>query len=122
MRVAAGWRPYWAVHPGAEIAGGRLLWPRTLAEPDADTFHERLPGQVVTGARAKFLVISLSTDTLLIHLRMSGDIRVEAGLDEDGYPLPLRAARPALLDFFETALAACGWCSTTRASLGAPGW
>ena len=88
---------------GRKVAGGRLLWARTLAEPDADTFHERLPGQVVTGVgrRAKFLVISLSTDTLLIHLRMSGDIRVEAGLDEDGYPLPLRPHDRLSLDFFE---------------------
>ena len=110
---------------GRKVAGARLLWARTLAEPAADTFHERLPGQVVTGVgrRAKFLVISLSTDTLLIHLRMSGDIRVEAGLDEDGDPLPLQPHDRLSLDFYEDGHpAACGWRSTTRASLGGSGW
>ena len=40
----------------------------------------RVPGQAVrtVGRRAKFLTIQLEQDTLLCHLRMSGDIRVEA--------------------------------------------
>ena len=57
----------------------RLLWPRTLAEPDIETFQAVLLGQSVqdVGRRAKFLTLTLSESTLVIHLRMSGDLKVE---------------------------------------------
>jgi len=70
---------------GAESIVGRrvqescLLWERTLAEPTPDEFQERILGQVVSDVdrRGKFLLMRLSADTLLIHLRMSGDLIVE---------------------------------------------
>ncbi len=64
---------------GQTIQKARLLWSRTLAEPDADTFQGLLPGQKVVeiGRRAKFLTITLSESILVFHLRMSGDLRVE---------------------------------------------
>lgn len=76
---------------GRVILGARLLWERTLAAPSAEIFTARLPGQRIEGVgrRGKFLVFRLSDDWLLIHLRMTGDIRTEPPVDERGLPLPL---------------------------------
>ena len=65
---------------GRRIQAARLLWERTLAEPGAEEFAVRIAGQAIrsVGRRGKFLVFSLSRDTLLVHLRMSGDLLVEA--------------------------------------------
>jgi formamidopyrimidine-DNA glycosylase len=62
--------------PGLTISGIKLYWPKTLMEPSAEIFEDILPGQVVKDVkrRAKYLVISLSRHTILIHLRMSGDL------------------------------------------------
>jgi formamidopyrimidine-DNA glycosylase len=64
---------------GQTVQNVRLLWSRTLAEPDVNTFQGLLPGQKVVeiGRRAKFLTITLSESILVFHLRMSGDLRVE---------------------------------------------
>lgn len=69
------------------IRNASVAWERSIAMPDAAGFQSRITGQSITGVarRGKFLVISLDLDWLLIHLRMSGDIRVEAmdsGLDQ----------------------------------------
>jgi formamidopyrimidine-DNA glycosylase len=60
-----------------------LLWERTLETPSPTEFHKRVPGQIITDVyrRAKYLVLKLSRDTMLIHLRMSGDILVASGID-----------------------------------------
>jgi formamidopyrimidine-DNA glycosylase len=64
---------------GRRILGAHLLWERTLATPLPEEFLERLPGQVIEdiGRRGKFLLLRLTADTLLFHLRMSGDLVVE---------------------------------------------
>ena len=51
---------------------------RTLAEPDVETFLGMLPGQTIqtVGRRAKFLTLTLSESTMVIHLRMSGDLKM----------------------------------------------
>jgi len=86
---------------GRQIAMVRLEWARTLAEPDPAGFIPRLVGQqiVAVDRRGKFLILRLDVDALLIHLRMSGDIRVEPGLDEQGAPAPLQAHDRLALDF-----------------------
>lgn len=68
---------------GRVIISAQLLWSRTLAEPGKAEFLKRLPGQRVeeVGRRGKFIVIRLERDWLLIHLRMSGDLRVEQMVD-----------------------------------------
>lgn len=65
--------------PGQRVESVRLLWQRTLAEPGEAEFLTRLPGQTVQriSRRAKLIQIQLDRDTLLVHLRMSGDLRVE---------------------------------------------
>jgi len=64
---------------GRTIVAAHLLWERTLAKPDVDQFHASIIGQTIkdTGRRGKFLILHLSKDRLIIHLRMSGDMRVE---------------------------------------------
>lgn len=68
---------------GKRIQRASLLWEGTLAEPSVDEFLHRIKGQSITdfGRRAKFLLIQLSDDTLVVHLRMSGDLLVEAEAD-----------------------------------------
>lgn len=69
-------------HPsllGTCITGARVLWERSLDTPAVDKFLERLPGQSICEIkrRGKYLILRLSEDYLLVHLRMSGDIVVE---------------------------------------------
>ncbi len=56
-----------------------LLWERTLATPSQDIFSSRIIGQEIKGVerRGKYILFRLSSDWLVIHLRMSGDLRVE---------------------------------------------
>lgn len=64
---------------GMKVSSVDLLWERTMAEPSPRDFKQRVVGQSVESIwrRGKYLVIGLSDDTLLIHLRMSGDLFVE---------------------------------------------
>ena len=64
---------------GRTIQAAHLLWARTLATPSPTEFQPRIAGQIIrdVGRRGKFLLLELSTDVLLIHLRMSGDLLVE---------------------------------------------
>lgn len=74
---------------GLVIRKVHVLWERSLAYPAPIVFGEQIAGQRImdVSRRAKFLVIILEEAYLFIHLRMSGDIRVEAGLDESGEPV-----------------------------------
>ncbi len=72
---------------GRTISHAEVWWDKTVAQPSVPEFKKRIVGQTVQAVtrRAKYLVISLSEDTLLIHLRMSGDLLVgegEAPLDK----------------------------------------
>lgn len=64
---------------GMVVADARLLWERTLAQPAPHEFTHQVVGQRVDEIerRGKFLHFRLSRDSLLIHLRMSGDLLVE---------------------------------------------
>jgi len=90
---------------GRVLAGGQVMWPGSLVTPAADQFSERLRGQTLTEAarRGKFIWLRLSRDSFLIHLRMSGDIRVETTTDESGSARPL-ATHDRLLLLFEDGL------------------
>lgn len=63
---------------GLSVKKARVSWPRTIEEPFARSFQKRITGQSIQdiGRRGKFIVFVLSKDTMLIHLRMSGDLRV----------------------------------------------
>jgi len=65
---------------GASFSRVDVHWPRSVAIPTESEFIARLAGRRIehVGRRAKFLVFSLSESSqLLIHLRMSGQLRVE---------------------------------------------
>ena len=76
--------------PGHTVIDARLLWERTLAEPSPRTFRKRIIGQTIRNVnrRGKFIQTHLSEDVLLIHLRISGDIRIENS-HKNGRSLPL---------------------------------
>jgi len=63
---------------GRRIQAAHLLWERTLATPSPAEFQPRISGQIIrdVGRRGKFLLLILSSDVMLIHLRMSGDLLV----------------------------------------------
>lgn len=68
---------------GKTIIRAHLLWEPTLAEPSKSEFYERISGQTIhnIGRRGKYLLLFLKQDTLLIHLRMSGDIHINSGTE-----------------------------------------
>ena len=61
---------------GRKIESADLLWARTLATPELALFKKNIVGQSIDSVsrRAKYIVIHLSVDYLLVHLRMSGDL------------------------------------------------
>ncbi len=64
--------------PGRRIASVTIRWPRHIAMPSASRFRRDLPGQRVLDVqrRGKYLVFPLDRGTLLIHLKMSGDLQL----------------------------------------------
>ncbi len=65
---------------GRTIVGVEVRWARSVVPPDPATFARRLTGQAVTdvGRRGKWVMIALSGgDTLLVHLRMTGQLVLE---------------------------------------------
>jgi len=81
-----------ALHPalvGKTILSADLRWPRTLAAPSPLAFARRVKGQKIeeVSRRAKYFIFHLSSlrepqgkpFSLLIHLRMSGDLQVREG-------------------------------------------
>lgn len=90
---------------GRKIHSAEVLWARSLAEPQPAEFQRRLTGQQVVGVgrRGKFIRLHLIRDTLLIHLRMSGDLRVGPGWDESGRPIA-PATHDRLIFHFEDGL------------------
>jgi formamidopyrimidine-DNA glycosylase len=64
---------------GRRFVAARILWPRTLAFPSPQALVERVADRTVTdiGRRGKYLLIVLDTaETLIIHLRMTGQLTV----------------------------------------------
>ena len=62
------------------VTNVNLLWKRTLASPSHQVFKTSIIGQELQDVerRGKYILFRLSSDWLVIHLRMSGDLRVEA--------------------------------------------
>src|SRR5512144_18586 len=61
---------------GKTIQEADLRWSRTLALPSPRKFKELIKGQQIREVtrRAKYFILRLSDLSLLIHLRMSGDL------------------------------------------------
>ena len=65
---------------GKTILDADLRWPRTLAMPSSKIFRQQVQGQKIREVtrRAKFFILQLSHSSLLIHLRMSGDLSIRS--------------------------------------------
>jgi formamidopyrimidine-DNA glycosylase len=66
---------------GRRIARAGVGWARSVAAPSSRSFQHRIVGRQVTavGRRGKFIVLDLSQGSLLVHLRMSGDLLLGRG-------------------------------------------
>jgi formamidopyrimidine-DNA glycosylase len=64
---------------GKTIKEANLRWSRTLAFPSPRRFKTAIKGQEIKEVtrRAKFFILRLSDFSLLIHLRMSGDLLIK---------------------------------------------
>lgn len=74
--------------PGRRIEAVTTRWSRHIATPSAARFRREVAGQRVldVGRRGKYLVLPLDRATLLIHLKMSGDLLVSpAGAPPDRF-------------------------------------
>ncbi len=74
---------------GRTIVRADVFWPRTVESPSAPVFRRRVRGRTLTAVdrRAKYLLFRLSGgDTLIAHLRMTGDFSLRARADQpDSY-------------------------------------
>ncbi|HRF95307.1 MAG TPA: DNA-formamidopyrimidine glycosylase family protein, partial [Aggregatilineales bacterium] len=63
---------------GRTITNMTITWARTIHTPTPDIFASQIEGQTVmdVSRRAKFIVITLTHDTLLVHLKMTGRLYV----------------------------------------------
>lgn len=61
---------------GVKILDVKVFWPRTIATPEVIDFCSQLVNQVIVkiDRRGKFIIFTLSKDSLLIHLRMTGKL------------------------------------------------
>lgn len=63
---------------GQRIQSVWLDWPPSLVTPDSAQFQARIAGQTIQSVerRAKYIVIGLTSDWLMIHLKMTGRLYV----------------------------------------------
>ena len=85
---------------GRRVAATQLFWKRSLANPGAGELEQRLPGQKLNSIdrRGKFLQLHFDPDTLLFHLRMSGDLFAVARQPES-VPKEITQYNPAHVRF-----------------------
>ena len=65
---------------GKRVIGGAVHWPRIIATPDPALFLELIRGRRFDtfSRRGKYMLLGLdSGETLIIHLRMTGEVRVQ---------------------------------------------
>ncbi|HKJ39315.1 MAG TPA: bifunctional DNA-formamidopyrimidine glycosylase/DNA-(apurinic or apyrimidinic site) lyase [Anaerolineales bacterium] len=64
---------------GKTVRDVDLRWSRTLATPSPKKFKEQIKGQKIQDVtrRAKYFILQLSDFSLLVHLRMSGDLLIK---------------------------------------------
>ena len=66
---------------GKTILAAEVRWPRIIAIPDASFFPDLIRGRrfVSFGRRGKYMLFGLdSGETLVVHLRMTGELRLHA--------------------------------------------
>jgi formamidopyrimidine-DNA glycosylase len=70
---------------GRTVQSVSLLWNKSLAFPSTANLEKLIVGRKIMSVdrRGKFILINFDQQVLLIHLRMSGDIRVERSGDNE---------------------------------------
>lgn len=66
---------------GRQVVAAQVTWPRTIATPDAVAFVHAIVGQRFTtfDRRGKYMLLGFASgDTLVVHLRMTGHLYVQA--------------------------------------------
>ncbi len=66
---------------GRQVLGAQVNWSRTIASPDAEHFPGLIAGQrfATFGRRGKYMLLGMEGGlTLVVHLRMTGHLRVES--------------------------------------------
>ena len=66
---------------GKTVLAAEARWPRTIAAPDAALFQDLIRGRrfVSFARRGKYMLFGLdSGETLVVHLRMTGELRIHA--------------------------------------------
>lgn len=86
---------------GQTIQTVEITWPKIIAAPDSITFQQALLGKTILDARrrGKFLHFPLNEGHLVGHLRMSGDMRIEARLATNGISIPAGPYDRVILNF-----------------------
>jgi formamidopyrimidine-DNA glycosylase len=87
--------------PGQTIESVLVTWERIIAQPDSEAFQSIIQGKQITDVRrrGKFLHFPLNDGHLIAHLRMSGDMRMERRISEQGEPQPTQAYDRVLINF-----------------------
>jgi formamidopyrimidine-DNA glycosylase len=65
---------------GKRIVNAQIFWPRIVATPEPAIFCDLIRGRRFDafGRRGKYMLFGLdSAETLIIHLRMTGELRVQ---------------------------------------------
>lgn len=72
--------------PGLTIEDVELSWPRHVGEPSAAAFRRRIQGRRIQDVtrRGKYIIFPLDQGTLMVHLRMTGDLLVKASSEPRG--------------------------------------
>lgn len=78
-----------------------VIWDRIIASPQPEEFKHNLKGKTILNAcrRGKFLHFPLSSGHLIGHLRMSGDMRMEAAIDGQGNTRPYEDYDKVIFNF-----------------------
>jgi formamidopyrimidine-DNA glycosylase len=70
---------------GKRVTGARVFWPRIVSLPDLLAFVDLIQARRFEsfGRRGKYLLFGLdSGETLIVHLRMTGELRVQPATQE----------------------------------------
>ena len=73
---------------GRKVSSAVVFWPKTLSQPTLPELTRRISGQTIFNItrRGKYICLQLERDWLVIHLRMSGDLRVDDNPPADYLP------------------------------------
>ncbi len=87
--------------PGSTITNVHVLWKKTLSTPSSTKLKKSIIGAIIHEVcrRGKYVIIRTNKGSLLFHLRMSGDLRVEPVSTPGGLKISLQPHDRLSVDF-----------------------